>query len=142
MKRLLLMCALMLCVGCALFRPTYQDVGQTELERLKTLTGAVTAEQLVEDHRALVLEELSRALKLPVQGVSVVDGALVAEIQPASEQIAEDVIEEGMEDPTNPASWAKAGGAAALTAIMGLLGLRGRSQRKREEVADAEKKER
>ena len=133
-----------LCQGCGVTEPTYQDIPAEQLEAIAQQFG-VQVEDLFTTHRSRLKAELSQELGMKVERIfedEDLDGkidalqpeirSVVAEIEPAFAAAMEAAGGKALVDPTSPASWLSGGVAGGGILLAGLLGLRGRQRRKKE----------
>ena len=123
MKRMWIILILVPIIGCHLTQPTYRDVPPDVLEEIATRYQTTADEMLTDDRRALKAE-LSDELGLEIEQliVSRTDGQteVTAEIEPATADAFETIMEEAPADPTSWTGWLSAlfaGGAVVATAV-------------------------
>jgi hypothetical protein len=119
--------------GCSLFEPTYLDLSQEQLEAVAAQVGT-TVDQLLSNGQTQLKAILSEELGMTVERVIKENGELIAEIKPTATEAVEKTLEEPLKDPGSPQKWITGGVSGLAVLLAGVLGLRGRAKRKKEEA--------
>lgn len=129
MKVALAVASVLMLSSCFLAEPTYRDVPPDRMAEIAIMLEADN-EELWTVHRDRLKAELSEDFGATVDKVFDTENGVVAEIAPATTEAVTEVIDRGLEDPTQ-AGWIRAAIAGGLVLVAGLFGYRGRRKRGR-----------
>jgi len=130
MKRLFLsICMVAVLVSCRLTKPTYLDVHPETLDKIAAILGKDTEAALAED-RDKLRAELSKELGMKVEKIWNENNKVTAEIEPATDAALDTTFETGMKDPGQPKAWLTGLLAGCAVLFGGLIGKRGKKERK------------